>query len=179
MMARAKYFENIFSLFDESVRPKNRKSCQAYDGINNVFNLAYKALIWRVHVAIIRAKLEPYLGYLHAVAFGRPSLVCDMIEPYRYLMDNFVLENAREFRPKDFALKTEYFSKRRKGARANGDDACYFENKAYFTKRGLKKRNVIHELYHHLVFIKGLELSERIEEKQANIYAKKFLHFRF
>jgi hypothetical protein len=61
----------------------------------------------------------------------------------------------------------------------NGDDACYFENKAYFSKRGLKKQNVIHELYHHLVFIKGLELSERTEEKQANIYAKKFLHFRF
>src|SRR3972149_3732626 len=50
----------------------------------------------------------------------------------------------------------------------NGDVACYFENKAYFTKRGLKKRTVLHELSHHLVRIKGLELSERIEEKEAN-----------
>jgi hypothetical protein len=56
----------------------------------------------------------------------------------------------------------------------NGDRACYFKNKAYFTKRGLKKRTVLHELYHHLVKMKGLELPERIEEKQANNYAKSF-----
>ena len=40
-----------------------------------------------------------------------------MLEPYRYLMDNFVLENARKFTPKDFELKAETFSKHRKGKR--------------------------------------------------------------
>lgn len=115
--AQMKYFDQVFSLFDESVRPNGRKTYQAFDAINNVFNLGYKALSWRIHVSLIQAKLEPFLGYLHAIAFGRPSLICDMLEPYRYLIDNFVLENAREFRPKDFALKTEYFSKKRKGKR--------------------------------------------------------------
>jgi hypothetical protein len=57
----------------------------------------------------------------------------------------------------------------------NGDSACYFENKAYFTKRGLNRRTVLHELYHHLIKIKGLELPERIEEKQANVYASEFV----
>lgn len=57
----------------------------------------------------------------------------------------------------------------------NGDSACYFENKAYFTKRGLNKRTVLHEFYHHLVKIKELELPERIEEKQANSYATDFV----
>jgi CRISPR-associated protein Cas1 len=112
-----KYFDQVFSLFEESVRPSGRKTYQAFDAINNLFNLSYKALAWRVHLSLIRAKLEPFLGYLHRIAFGRPSLICDMLEPFRYLMDDFVLENAREFRPKDFALKTEYFSKRRKGKR--------------------------------------------------------------
>jgi len=55
------------------------------------------------------------------------------------------------------------------------DDACYFENKAYFTKRGLKKRIVLHMLYHHLVKMKGLVLPERIEEKQANGYANELV----
>jgi hypothetical protein len=57
----------------------------------------------------------------------------------------------------------------------NGDSACYIENKAYFTKRGLNKRTVLHELYHHLVDTKGLELSETMEEKDANSYAREFL----
>jgi hypothetical protein len=50
----------------------------------------------------------------------------------------------------------------------NGDVACYFENTAYFTKRGLKKQNVLHELYHHLVENKKLDMSERKEEREAN-----------
>jgi hypothetical protein len=50
-----------------------------------------------------------------------------------------------------------------------------FENNAYFTKRGLNKRTVLHEFYHHLVEMKGLELPERIEEKQANGFASEFV----
>jgi hypothetical protein len=57
----------------------------------------------------------------------------------------------------------------------NGNIALYFQNKAYFTKKGLKKRTVLHELYHHLVEVKGYELKGRIEEKEANNYAREFL----
>jgi len=38
---------------------------------------------WKVHRVIIRAKLEPYLGFLHSVQYGKPSLVCDLQELYR------------------------------------------------------------------------------------------------
>jgi len=57
----------------------------------------------------------------------------------------------------------------------NGDIAVYFENKAYFTKRGLTKRTVLHELYHHLVYVNGLEFPDRTEERAANTYARDFL----
>ena len=57
----------------------------------------------------------------------------------------------------------------------NGDSACYFKNKAYFKKRGLRKRTVLHEFYHHLIDAKGLEIPVRREEKEANSYAKDFL----
>lgn len=111
------YFGQIFRLFNESVRPQRRKGFKAYDGVNNLFNLAYRVLFWKVHIALINAKLEPYLGFLHGVQFGKPSLVCDFIELYRYLIDNFLLEYARNFKPKDFVLKAEDFSRRRKGKR--------------------------------------------------------------
>ena len=57
----------------------------------------------------------------------------------------------------------------------NGDEACYYENKAYFTKKGLNKRNILHELYHHLAYANDWDMSERMEEKKANNYARRIL----
>jgi hypothetical protein len=58
----------------------------------------------------------------------------------------------------------------------NGNVAVYFQNKAYFTKKGLRRRTVLHELYHHLVRAKGFAHANQIEEKEANAYATEFLH---
>jgi hypothetical protein len=56
----------------------------------------------------------------------------------------------------------------------NGNSASYFRNRAYFTKKGLAKRTVLHELYHHLVYANHLEMPYRKEEKAADSYAKDF-----
>jgi len=56
-----------------------------------------------------------------------------------------------------------------------GNRGCYFENKAYFSKRGLGKRTVLHELYHHSVDTKIWYLPSRREEKDANHYAEELL----
>ena len=58
----------------------------------------------------------------------------------------------------------------------NGDIAVYFQNTAYFTKRGLNKRTVLHELYHHLIYLNGVEMYQRTEEKAASSYARDFLN---
>ena len=57
----------------------------------------------------------------------------------------------------------------------NGNIAIYFQNRAYFSKRGLKKRTVLHELYHHLAYVNGLDVSKTEEEKAASSYARDFL----
>jgi hypothetical protein len=62
-----------------------------------------------------------------------------------------------------------------KGRRVgNGDIAVYFQNRAYFTKRGLNKRTVLHELYHHLAYVSHLEMSDTKEEREAESYARYF-----
>jgi CRISP-associated protein Cas1 len=68
-----KYFSQVFGLMPESLRPEFRKTFKAYDGMNNIFNLAYEVLSWKVHHALIKAKLEPYLGFLHSLQHGKPS----------------------------------------------------------------------------------------------------------
>lgn len=56
----------------------------------------------------------------------------------------------------------------------NGDIAVYFQNRAYFTKKGLNKQTILHELYHHLAYVNNMDLSEAKEERAANSYARGF-----
>jgi len=107
------YFSQIFRLLPEKIRPDARKTFKAYDGINNVFNLAYEVLSWKVHRALIRAKLEPYLGFIHSMQYGKPSLVCDFQELYRYLIDDFVIQYCQKVAVKDFITKAETSTRER------------------------------------------------------------------
>ena len=126
-----RYFNQIFGLLPEPIRPENRKGFKAYDGTNNIFNLAYEILSWKVHRALIKAKLEPYLGFLHSVQYGKPSLVCDFMELYRYLIDDFLIDYCRNLRAKDFIVKGENLGRKKQGKRE------YLSNK--LTRELMKK----------------------------------------
>jgi hypothetical protein len=52
--------------------------------------------------------------------------------------------------------------------------AHYYQNKAYFTKRGLTRRLVLHELCHHIVDAYGLDMGLSEEERGANRFAREF-----
>jgi len=151
-----RYFGQILGLFQESIRPSCRKKFKAYDGLNNLFNLAYRILSSKVHVALIKAKLEPFLGFLHGIQFGKPSLVCDFIELYRYQIDNFLVNYARNLTPKDFVIKSEDFSRKRKGKRQYLNEAmtnefiqklnAYFESKVEIPRIKVGKRQKLETL---------------------------------
>jgi CRISPR-associated protein Cas1 len=112
------YFQQILSLFPSSI-PKSgkRRTFRAYDGLNNTFNFAYSLLKWKVHCALINAKLEPYLGFMHSEDIYKPSLVCDMMELYRHLVDDFLIQYCKDVQRKDFVVKTEKYVSNRKGKR--------------------------------------------------------------
>lgn len=55
----------------------------------------------------------------------------------------------------------------------NSDDACYYDYVAYYKKKGLNKRNVLHEFFHHLAYVYDLDYSEGREEREANRYSKR------
>ncbi|MHB0859398.1 MAG: CRISPR-associated endonuclease Cas1 [Anaerolineae bacterium] len=56
---------------------------EAQDPINAALNYGYGILYSQVEQAIILAGLDPYAGYVHADRPGKPSLVFDLIEPFR------------------------------------------------------------------------------------------------
>ena len=118
------YFSRIFSLFPENIRPETRKTRMAYDGINNVFNFGYYVLKCRVHKALIKAKLEPYLGFLHAIRSDNASLVCDFMEPYRYLIDDLLIERCQTYKKKDFVSVSDFIMNLRMGKKIH---LCEYE----------------------------------------------------
>ena len=118
------YFGQIFGLIPEKLRPEKRVKYKAYDGINNVFNFGYYVLKCKIHKALLKAKLEPYLGFLHSTAHGRPSLVCDFQELYRYLIDDFLIERCQKLHKKDFVLVTDFMMHLKMGKRIH---LCEYE----------------------------------------------------
>ena len=105
--------------------------------------------------------------------------------PPRRIREAFLLLYELEGCRKAVNYLTEYYGVRRMKIVLNGKRvgkkyaAYYLENCAYFKKIGLKRRIVLHELYHHLIDCNSLELSLRLEEKEANDYAKTFLRYNF
>jgi len=118
------HFNQIFQLFPEKIRPEKRVTHKAYDGINNVFNFGYYVLKCRVHKALIKAKLEPYLGFLHSVQYGKHSSVCDFQEQYRYLIDDFLIERCQKLHKNDFVFVTDFMMHLKMGKRVH---LCEFE----------------------------------------------------
>jgi CRISPR-associated protein Cas1 len=113
-----RYFQQIFDMMPKSMLITKRKTFKAYDGLNNTFNLCYTVLKWRVHAAIIKAKLEPFLGFLHSEQFGMPSLACDLMELYRFLIDDFIIKYFKSLRKKAFVMQEDFSANgKRKGQR--------------------------------------------------------------
>jgi CRISPR-associated protein Cas1 len=162
------YFTRIFSLIPTSLRPQSRKTFKAYDGMNNLFNLAYEMLSWKVHRALINAKLEPYLGFLHSMAEGKPSLVCDFMELYRYLIDGFIIQHCRKLQKRDFMMKNEDFSTNRKGKREYLNNSLtrnlvrnlneYFKTKVEIQRIRMGKKQEIETLINEEAMLLGMYL---------------------
>ena len=80
----------FFRGFPEGFRNRNdfRKRVRRppTDPINAVLSFCYTLLMNRVYGAVYAAGLDPYLGSLHVLEYGRPSLVLDLMEEFRTIV---------------------------------------------------------------------------------------------
>jgi len=101
--------------------------------------------------------------------------------PPKRVCEKFHLTYELKGAEKAVKVLTEFYGIRRMKIIVDGRrvmkacEADYFEGTACFTRKGLNKRNVLHELYHHIVENNGLEMSEKIEEMEANRFARKVM----
>ena len=86
----------------------------AEDPLNNLLNLGYEVLKGEVYRAVMYAPLDPYMGYLHSIQFAKPSLVCDIQEVFRGLIDEFLIEYGQKLNENDFEREGERMFLKRK-----------------------------------------------------------------
>jgi CRISP-associated protein Cas1 len=75
------------------------------DPVNVLLSLGYTLLANAIQTQVHVTGLDPYLGCLHSVEYGRPSLVLDLMEEFRpVLVDALVIAliNRRIIRATDF-----------------------------------------------------------------------------
>lgn len=87
---------------------KGRNRRPPLDPVNALLSFVYTLLTNEVLSSLKAAGLDPYLGSLHEIAYGRPSLACDLVEEYRcFLGDRLVLGliNRRVITPEDFVYR--------------------------------------------------------------------------
>ena len=162
-----RYITKMFSLIPENIRPEKRAGFMAYDGTNNVFNLAYEMLGWKVHKSLLKAHLEPYLGFLHtSVQASTMSLVCDFQEIYRAYVDDWVIGYLQNVKERDFVTKTEVSNKRRRGKREYLND---FDTSDFMRE--------LNGFFESIVEVKRLRNGERqtletLINEEAQLFAK-------
>jgi CRISPR-associated protein Cas1 len=112
------YFTDLATLLPDGFAFTERSKRPPRDPTNSLLSLAYTLLSKEAHSAIEIAGLDPYVGYLHAVHCGRPSLALDLMEEFRSIVADSVvlgLINNRRITPEDFD-SAEGFPRLRKEA---------------------------------------------------------------
>lgn len=85
--AAAAYFPGLADLFPAAAGFSGRNRRPPRDPGNAVLSLGYTLLTFDAAREAQLAGLDPLVGFLHALAPGRPSLACDLVEPVRPRID--------------------------------------------------------------------------------------------
>ena len=121
-IATAAYFRCFGQMFRKELIFTERSRRPPKDPVNAILSLGYTMITNEILGLVIAHGLDPYIGFLHGIVYGRPSLALDLVEEFRQpIIDRLTLHL---FNHK--VLTTEDFQKVK-------------QNGVYLTNDGLKK----------------------------------------
>ncbi|MGB9629341.1 MAG: CRISPR-associated endonuclease Cas1, partial [Thermodesulfobacteriota bacterium] len=104
--ATALYFDGLSKGFlTDEFEFKGRVRRPPTDPVNALLSFGYTLLLNQVIASVNLVGLDPYLGTLHTMDYGRPSLALDLMEEWRpIIVDTLVLSviNLKTLNPSDF-----------------------------------------------------------------------------
>ncbi|AAU38242.1 CRISPR-associated endonuclease Cas1 [[Mannheimia] succiniciproducens] len=86
------YFAAFADILPRSLGFNGRNRRPPKDPVNAVLSLTYTLLYSEATLAVYGAGLDPYIGFFHTLHFGRKSLSCDLMEPIRPSVDEWIAE---------------------------------------------------------------------------------------
>lgn len=92
-------------MFSKELRFETRTKRPPKDPVSALLSLGYTLLTNEILSAVSANGMDPYIGFLHGVVYGRPSLALDIVEEFRHpLIDRFTLNlfNNEIFTRQDF-----------------------------------------------------------------------------
>lgn len=100
----AAFFGAYAQLFPAAAQFHCRRRRPPPDPVNACLSLGYTLLHGRAVQRCWEAGLDPMVGFLHQPASGRPSLACDIMEPYRARIEKWIWHAWRDrlLRPDHF-----------------------------------------------------------------------------
>jgi CRISPR-associated protein Cas1 len=154
--AGARYFAALKRLIPSEWGFSQRIYHPPTDPVNAMLSLGYTLLLKDTTAAVQLTGLDPFLGFFHAIDYGRPSLSLDLMEPFRPLVDGLVLGwiADRKVSPRDFLPK-----RKKDNAVLLNDDARSGYFRAY--ERQMEKRALYPPTGERTSYRRCLELQTR------------------
>ncbi len=109
----------FFAAYYQDMEWDSRRPRAKSDAINATLDIGYTMLFNYIECFVRMFGFDVYVGVYHRLWFKRKSLICDLMEPFRGIIDRTVRTayNRKQFSPKDFILhKGEYRLKIEKNA---------------------------------------------------------------
>lgn len=85
------YFQEFTRFFDLQWKFHGRNKFPALDPVNVVLSYFYIVLNKQCSIVAHARGLDPRVGFLHEIRFGRDSLACDLVEVLRVTVDELVM----------------------------------------------------------------------------------------
>lgn len=104
--------KEYFSMIFDKLPWKNRLPRTKHDILNYLLDIGYTILFNIVDAELRLFGFDTYKGYYHKLFFQRKSLTCDMVEPFRCIIDKQIISsyNLHQINNNDFIFKNgRYF----------------------------------------------------------------------
>src|SRR3989344_6394317 len=85
------YAAKIYFSCLKQIVPFKEREPKSEDVFNMCLNYGYGILYSEVERACILSGLDPYLGFLHMDRYGKPSMVLDLVEQFRPIIDRAII----------------------------------------------------------------------------------------
>lgn len=90
--ASNQFFAGLRNILPMEIKFSSRNRRPPRDPVNSLLSLGYTLLHYEAVLEIYARGLDPFIGFLHELNFGRESLACDVIEPLRYIIEELVIK---------------------------------------------------------------------------------------